>query len=289
MAGRDGRGRRAALASLGHASLAPPWAPAVAVAAFLLTTLIAGLVWRSHQLSGLDAWVEDELGARSDHQFQVAGELATALRVFTVCGIAATAVVAWIALRRWKTVVLALLAPTATLAAEKLLKPLVARRAPDSTTFHYPSGHVAVATAVALSLVLIVHSSRARSAIRMAAVVATGLLVLLMALTLLVETAHLFSDVVGGVATGVAVTLAAALLLDGSVRGRLLEFHPQRLGKSGVQRTDREHGQRDRGGGDQEAVQRRDQNPEQDEAADGPKDPGHAHPARHRGPDAGRE
>jgi membrane-associated phospholipid phosphatase len=251
MVSREGRGRRAALASQDHALLAPPWAPTAAVVAVLVTALIARLVWHSRQLPVLDAWVEDELGAHSDREFRLATELATALRAFTVCGIVAAAAISWIALRQWNAVVLALLAPAATLGVETLLKPLVARRAPDSTVFHFPSGHVAVATALALSLVLIVHSARVRPAIRMVAVVSTALLVLLMALARLVETAHLLSDIVGGVTTGVAVTLAAALLLDFSVRGRHLELRSHSLGKAGVQQADREHRQGDHGGGDQ--------------------------------------
>ena len=61
------------------------------------------------------------------------------------------------ALGRWNAAALALLAPAATVVAEKLLKLLVARRAPASTVFHYPSGHVAVATALVLSLALILR------------------------------------------------------------------------------------------------------------------------------------
>jgi membrane-associated phospholipid phosphatase len=198
--------------------LAPPWAPAATVLAVLVTAAFARLAWHSRQLSGLDAWVEDQLGANSDREMRLANELASGLRSVTVLGILAVAALAWIALRQRKAVVLALLAPTVTLAAERLLKPLVGRRAPESTVFHYPSGHVAVATAVALCLVLIVRSSRARPATRTIAVVSAGLLALLMALARLVETAHLLSDVVGGAATGVAVTLAVALLLDGRRR-----------------------------------------------------------------------
>jgi membrane-associated phospholipid phosphatase len=269
--------------------LAPPWAPAATVLAVLVTALIAGLVWHSQQLPGLDAWVEERLGARTDHQFRLAEEVANGLRGLTVLGVVATAAAAWIVIRRWNAVALALLAPAGTLAAELLLKPLVARRAPDSTTFHYPSGHVAVATALAVSLVLLVRLAWARPAVRQATMVATGLLVVAMALSVLVATAHLFSDVVGGVATGVAVTLAAAWLLDGSFWGRLLQLQPDGLGQAAVQRGEREHGQRDHGRGHQEAVPGGDQHAEHDQADDGPEDPGHPHPARDRGPDAGWE
>jgi hypothetical protein len=70
--------------------------------------------------------------------------VATGLRALTLGGIVATALVSWMALRRWDAVALAVLAPAVTLAVDKLLKPLVARRAPASTVFHYMSGHVAV-------------------------------------------------------------------------------------------------------------------------------------------------
>jgi undecaprenyl-diphosphatase len=262
--------RRAAPASSAPASLAPPWAPAVTILAVLVTAVLGRLVWHSQGLSGLDAWVEDQLGADSDRELRLATDLASGLRAATVCGIVAVAGLAWMALRQRNAVILTLLAPSATLAAEKLLKPLVARQAPDSTVFHYPSGHVAVATALALSLVLIVRSTRARPATRTIAVLSTGLLVLLMGLARLVETAHLLSDVVGGVATGVAVTLAVALLLDGrhptgvgSVRGGLLELEPEGLGQAGVQRADRQHGQRHRGGGKEEVVERGDERSEE--------------------------
>jgi membrane-associated phospholipid phosphatase len=210
--------RRAVPAPNDRRLLAPPWAPAAAVLAVLITAALARLAWHSRRLPGLDAWVKGRLGADSEREMQLANALASGLRSVTLLGIVAVAALAWIVLRQRKAVVLVLLAPTVTLAAERLLKPLVGRRAPYSTVFHYPSGHVAVATALALCLVLIVRSGRARPATRTVAVLSAVLLVLLMALVRIVETAHVLSDVVGGAATGVAVTLAVALLLDGRDR-----------------------------------------------------------------------
>jgi undecaprenyl-diphosphatase len=216
MVGRDGGGgRRAAAPVPGSTSLAPPWAPAGAVLAVLVTVALSGLVWHSTRLPGLDALGLRLLGAHYDEpQFRVATELASALLALTVGGIVATAVVAWMALRRWKAVALALLAPAATLVVEKLLKLLVARRAPASTVFHYPSGHVAVATALVLSLVLILRPAMDRPRVKLLVGLSVALLVPLMALARMVETAHLLTDVLGGVSTAVAVTLGAALLLD---------------------------------------------------------------------------
>jgi membrane-associated phospholipid phosphatase len=243
--------------------LAPPWAPGATVAALAVVALLGRLGWHSRRLLGVDAWAAEVLSVHTYQQWRLATGLAGGLRALAVVGAVAVAALAWIALRRWSAVTLALVAPVATLGAEKLLKPLVAHRVPDSTAFRYPSGHVAVLTAVALCLVLIVRSMRARPATLRIAVCSTSLLVLLMAWARLVETAHVLSDVVGGLSTGVAVTLGAALLLDRrSVRGGLLELHPLGLGKAGEQRADREHWQRDHGRRDQEVVQGGDQDAE---------------------------
>jgi membrane-associated phospholipid phosphatase len=83
-----------------------------------------------------------------------------------------------------------------------------------ASVFLYPSGHLAVATALVLTLILVVRSAGARPSIRVGVVTCASLFVLVMARARLAETAHSLSDVVGGVATGAAVTLAAALLLD---------------------------------------------------------------------------
>ena len=96
-------------------------------------------------------------------------------------------------------------------------------------------------TALALSLVLILRPTLARPRVKLLVALSAALLVSLMASARLVETAHLLTDVVAGVSIGVAVTLGTALLLDHSVRGRLLKLHAQGLGEAGVQRADGTH------------------------------------------------
>jgi membrane-associated phospholipid phosphatase len=226
-------GRQATPISPGPVSLAPPWAAVAAAFAILVTTALGGLVWHSTRLPSLDAWALYLLGAHSEGQFRLATELAIGLRALTVGGIVATALLSWLTLRRWNAVALAVTAPATTLAVEKLLKLLVARQAPGSAMFQYPSGHVAVATALALSLALILRPAMARPRVKLSIGLSVALLVPLMALARLVETAHMLTDVIGGVSTGVAVTLGAALLLDRSVRGGLLELHAHGLGKAG--------------------------------------------------------
>ena len=250
--------------------LAPPWAPAAAALAFLVTAVLSGLVWHSTRLPGLDAWVLHLLGAHSgDRQFRLATGVASGLRALVVGGIVATALVAWMALRRWSAVALAVLAPAATLAAEKLLKPLVARRAPGSTVFLYPSGHVAVATALALSLVLILRPAMARPRVKLLVGLSVG--------------APRAADGVGAPGRdGAPADRRRRRSVDRgggdpgrrpparprSVRGGFLELHPHRLGKSGVQRADGKYRQGDHGRGDPEAVEGGDQDTEQDETAD---------------------
>jgi undecaprenyl-diphosphatase len=195
--------------------LAPPWAPMAMISALAVAVLLGRLSWHSQGVPALDGWVLRELGARDDGRLRLATEMTAGLRQLAVWATVATAILAWVALRRWQGVLLSLVAPAITLAVvELLLKPLVARQVPGSTSFNYPSGHLAVVAALALCLVLIVRAATARPAVRALVVVCAGLLVLLMAWARLVETAHYLSDVVGGVATGVAVTLATALLLD---------------------------------------------------------------------------
>ena len=198
----------------GFTRLAPPWAAVVITVAVLITGGVGALVWRSERLGSIDAWALQELGAHSHREFQLASGVAASLRPVAIFGTMATAILAWVALRRWNGVILSLAAPAITLAVEKLLKQLVARRSPGASVFLYPSGHLAVATALALTLILVVRSARARSNIRVSVIACASLFVLVMARARLAETAHSLSDVVGGVATGAAVTLAAALLLD---------------------------------------------------------------------------
>jgi membrane-associated phospholipid phosphatase len=193
--------------------LAPPWATTVAAAAALVNGTISGLVWHSNRLPAVDAWAVRELEARDLLEFRAARAFSFSLASVAIGGTLAVAVLALVVLRWRNAVILAVAAPLLALAVETLLKHLVARRAPGSTQFHYPSGHVAVTSAAALAAALVVRAGEAGRSARSAAALA-GLWVVAIALTRQVDQAHLLSDVVGGVATGVAATLVVALLLD---------------------------------------------------------------------------
>jgi membrane-associated phospholipid phosphatase len=194
--------------------LAPSWAPIATVVAVMVTASIGALVWHSTRLGRLDAWALRALGAETYFGFQLATAISSSLRVLALGAAPTIGAFAWFALRRSDAVVLSLGAPAVTLAVERLLKQLVARRSPGSGVFLYPSGHLAVATALALTLVLVLRLARVRPGFMAVAVVSVSLTLLVVARARLAETAHSLSDVIGGITTGVAVTLAAALLLD---------------------------------------------------------------------------
>jgi membrane-associated phospholipid phosphatase len=194
--------------------LAPSWAPLATAAAALVTALIGVLVWHSTRLGWLDAWALGAFRADSYLEFRLASATSAGVRLLVPAAAAALAAFAWLALRRRDAVILALAVPALTFGVEKLVKQVVARQAPGSGVLLYPSGHLAVATALAVSLVLVVRLATARPGVMVAVVACATLLVLVVARARLAETAHSLSDVAGGIATGVAVTLVAALLLD---------------------------------------------------------------------------
>jgi membrane-associated phospholipid phosphatase len=194
--------------------LAPPWAPLAATVAVLVTGTIARLVWHSDRLGGADAWGVRELEATSSAVLLAARIVSAGLLSLALVGSLAVAALAWVVLRWRKAVLLALAAPVLAVVAERLLKLVVERRVPEAEVSHYPSGHLAAGTAFALSLVLVVRRTGVAPAARTAVAVAACLFVVVMGVARVVESAHLLSDVVGGVGTGGAVTLTAALLLD---------------------------------------------------------------------------
>jgi membrane-associated phospholipid phosphatase len=194
--------------------LAPPWARTVTAVAVLVTGLVGASVWHSRRLGTVDAWALRELGAHSERGFRLASAISAGARPVAIVASLAIFAFAWRSLPRRAGIVLALASPAAALAAEKLLKPVVARQPTGYDVFLYPSGHLAVTTALALTATLVARSAGLRPWTRAAVATAGGVLVLVLARARLAEFVHSLSDVVGGMATGVAVTLVIALLLD---------------------------------------------------------------------------
>ena len=202
--------------------LAPRWAPAGLAAALLVVAVLGALNWHSDRRGRVDEWAMREISAHSHgyEGFLVASAISDAVGPL-VLGLAATIVLlAWLRPRRRDVLLLAVLAPPITLAAKGLLKEVVASRTAGSASLMYPSGHLAMATAVAFTLLLVMRTGDVGAGIRRGLTALAALFVLMVAWARLAETAHSLSDVVGGVATGVAVPLSIALALSAWWSGR---------------------------------------------------------------------
>jgi len=116
---------------------------------------------------------------------------------------------------------------------ESLLKPLIGRPRPESPTFGFPSGHATAAAAYMAALAWGAGDlrPRARRALRALAAV----LILLVGLARVVLRAHWPSDVLGGIALGLACAGAAVLIsasIDRSRAGSASPAPPSRAAPS---------------------------------------------------------
>ena len=204
-------GRRKA-SPVGSAPLAPPWAAAVAVSTLLAGSLLAALVWHATRLDPVDAWVMQWQDLAFTRAGGPAAIVSATLEPVALLTMAAGAALGWLVGRRDLTV-LALVALPATLAVEAVLKRLVHRQWEGDPALLFPSGHAAMAVAVALTAVLAVRVAPVGSRTRLVVAGLTGGYVLAVAMARLVETVHPLTDVLGGVATGVVVTLGTALAI----------------------------------------------------------------------------
>jgi membrane-associated phospholipid phosphatase len=204
--------RTAAPGERGPVPLAPPWSGVAILLSVAMTAALTVMVWHSHSLPEVDNWVLLRVAAQGDRD--LAQHVTRALTAVTIAAAVALVAYAFCVLRRVDAAGLALLSPVITLVAERGLKSIVARRAPGSTVYHFPSGHVAVATTVVISVVLIGRSAMVRFSRWLGLSLAASVLLLSMMWSRMADTAHLFTDVVAGVGLGTTVTLLVALALD---------------------------------------------------------------------------
>ena len=192
--------------------LAPPWAAAVALTALLTGSLLAALVWHATRLGPLDAWVlrwQELAYARAGG---LAAILSATLKPVVLLTMLAGAVLGWQVNRR-DLMVLALAALPATLTLEILLKRVVHRQWEGDPALLFPSGHAAMATAVALIAFLALRVAPVVPRARLVVACLTVGYALVIVVARLVETVHPLTDVLGGIATGLVVTLGAGLAL----------------------------------------------------------------------------
>ena len=197
---------------VGSAPLAPPWTTAVAVTAFLAGSLLTALVWHATRLDPVDAWAMRWQEVASTRAGGLASIVSATLKPVVLMTMVGGAVLGWLVKRR-DLVVLALAALPITLAVEVLLKWLVHRQWEGDPALVFPSGHVAMATAAALTAVLAVRVAPVTARARLVAPWLAGGFVLVMAVARLVETVHSLTDVLGGAATGLVVTLGTTLAI----------------------------------------------------------------------------
>jgi membrane-associated phospholipid phosphatase len=199
--------------------LAPRWAAATVTVAVAVDAGLGALVWHTRQPNPVDAWVMGWQEAAKSHTGQLAGVITDVLMWVVLAIVLASVGLAWLA-KRLDAMALAVTAVPATLVVNALLKPLVHRQRPDSSELLFPSGHLAVAAAAVLTAVLVLRVSAASPRSRCAVGwLASGFLAGVGAARL-AETVHYLTDVLAGAATGLAVTLAAALVIAGRVADR---------------------------------------------------------------------
>jgi membrane-associated phospholipid phosphatase len=206
-------------------SLAPPGASVVATVAVLVAGAMAALVWTRQRPDGVDAWAVQALTvSKHSSPYRFASRLDDTTRIGGVLAAStALAVLAWFRLRRRDAVIASLLVAPATVAVEQSFK-LAPRRSHGLESFsHYPSGRVALATSLVLLLGLILRAAGARPFVQALVAVLGTLYVLLMAWARVATGQHSFTDVLGGISVGVAVTLATVLVLTAWRQG-----NPQR-------------------------------------------------------------
>jgi undecaprenyl-diphosphatase len=95
--------------------------------------------------------------------------------------------------------------------AEGLLKPLIARPRPEEVSLGFPSGHVTAVAAFCSAVIYLADTlphPTVRGSVRLAALA----LIVLVAVARVVLKAHWPSDALGGIALGLALAAAAALL-----------------------------------------------------------------------------
>jgi membrane-associated phospholipid phosphatase len=192
--------------------LSPRFALVAGVAAASVVVLVAALVWHTRRPNAADAEMMRWQEVARVWGDGIATTIVHAVGPLVVLAMLASAALAW-RVKRWDAVVLALVAAPGTLVIELLLKQVVHRQRPGGPDLLYPSGHVAAATAAAVTAVLVLRATLASPRARVRVAWLAGLLVVVIAAARLVQTVHFVTDVVGGVALGLAVTCWAALAI----------------------------------------------------------------------------
>lgn len=181
------------------------------MAASFVVVVLAVLVWHTRSPDPVDAQMMHWQEAAKVRGDAVARAIAYAVGPLVVLAVLASIAAAWWR-RRWDAALLALLAAPVSLVVELLVKEIVHRQRPDGTALLYPSGHAVLATAAAVTVAVVLRATATSSRTRAGVAWSAGVLVLAIGAARLVQTVHYVTDVVGGVALGLAVSCGTVLI-----------------------------------------------------------------------------
>ena len=196
------------------APLRVPMAVAAALAVLAVAVLAAGH-YRDSGPDWFDAWLTPAMRDVGAPAFRLALVIDFAGEPGGSAILMAGVVLALLAAGRRRAAVVAVAGSGAAVTATTLLKPVVGRRIHE--VYHaFPSGHTALATALALvvGLVLADRLRLGRPAGTLLALTAAVLAAAAMAWSEVVLDAHYPTDAVGGCCTAVALVAATAWLVD---------------------------------------------------------------------------
>jgi len=200
--------------------------PAAIVLACAVLVLAGGAVLVHDQYADpldrrVGVWAATRL-ARHGKTLQLVSDLGEKIEVIVIVAIM---VLACLAVRRVNGAVLAAVgAPAASVANDKVLKPLASHLYVYAT---YPSGHTTsffALIATAGVLLAAPQAGRARPALRIAIIATAVLIGCAISLAVVAVGGHRFIDTVGGAAVGIAVVLTGTFLLDLPISRSLLGF-----------------------------------------------------------------
>jgi membrane-associated phospholipid phosphatase len=193
------------------------WPAAVVLVACAAVTAGFGVSLADKRQTGwLDSAADARIQSAFDQYPPVLRFLVNAGTLVPVVLMTAALVLACALTRRWTGAVLAaVVVPAAVVLAEFVLKPLIGRTMLGALSF--PSGHVTAVFALAgACAVLLVDppGHRVPGPARLLLACAALLAASAVAVAIVAQAAHYFSDAVGGAAVGIGVVLACALTLD---------------------------------------------------------------------------
>jgi undecaprenyl-diphosphatase len=196
---------------------APARLPAAAlVAACVVVTVALGLLVAGQHLAGpVDTRIDAALQARLAGHVRAVEAMIALGNVLPSTMVTVAVAVICLAARRYRGALLVAAIPAAVTLTEYVLKPLFGRTL--AGLYSYPSGHVTVAAAIVVTVVVLVTGPDRLplpAALRWLLVAAALAELAAVAVGVVAAGMHYATDTFGGAAVGTGMVLAGALVLD---------------------------------------------------------------------------